>query len=126
MSARAKALRWEDARERLRRVAEGTAVSIDVTASIAGRLALLISGVVAVSMLLLLVAFRSVVIVFAWLVTVFWRFFTFVLRAANWAGVTAFEVAGAADAELAVMPRPTTRTATSVRRFMPAPSVCLE
>src|SRR5215472_7909019 len=39
-----------------------TAVNIDINTSITGRLALLIGGVVVVSMLLLLVAFRSVVI----------------------------------------------------------------
>ncbi len=39
-----------------------TAANIDINASITGRLALLIGGVIVVSMLLLLVAFRSVVI----------------------------------------------------------------
>jgi putative drug exporter of the RND superfamily len=43
-------------------VGGATAANIDINTSIAGRLALLIGGVVVVSMLLLLVAFRSVVI----------------------------------------------------------------
>jgi len=43
-------------------VGGATAATIDINALIAGRLALLITGVVVVSMLLLLIAFRSVVI----------------------------------------------------------------